>query len=230
MSKISMQKRSNSGQSFVELALIIPILLMMVAGLVEVGAYIFSYLTALDLTREAARFASLRDPFTLTVPGGVLPDAACSDNDLHYFFDTACLILDAGFNPSLPLDSNIDDVAISVLTVSGNVVTDRWPADGDGVWSLSTASTGWAGSESWTKDCEGNVVQLQPFFTNAEIQSMFQSGAPTSKGIVIVELYYCYEQVLNLPVLSDFIPNPLRMHAYTMMPAFEAIPTPTPIP
>ena len=225
-----MFKKENSGQSFVELALIIPFLLLLIAGLVEVGFFMYTYLTVLDLTREAARFASLRDPFVLTTPGGVLPDAACSDGDLHYFFDTACIILDLGFNPYVPLDTNIDDIAISVLTISGNVVTNRWPADADGVWSLSTASNGWAGSESWTKDCDGNVITSTPYFTNTEIQSMFQAGAPTNKGLVIVEVYYCYHQVLNLPILSDAIPNPFRMHAYSIMPAFEAIPTPTPIP
>ncbi len=225
-----MPNKNTSGQSFVELALIVPILLLLIASLVEAGFFIYSYLTALDLTREAARFASLRDPFTLTLPGGVLPDAACSDDDLHYFFDTACLILDPGFNPNIVFDTNIDDVAISVLTISGNVVTDRWPADGDGVWSLATASTGWAGNESWTKDCEGNVIYSEPFFTNAELQAMFQSGAPSNKGVVIVEIYYCYEQVLSLPGLTDFLPNPARIHVYSMMPAFEAIPTPTPIP
>ncbi len=225
-----MRKKRDTGQSFVELALIIPFLVMLIAGLVEIGFFMYSYLTALDLTREAARFASMRDPFTLVNPGGTLPDAACSDSDLHYYFDTACIILDLGFNPYMLLDTNVDDIAISVLTISGNVVSDRWPSDGDGVWSLSTASNGWAGTESWTKDCQGNVIHSEPYFTNAEIQAMFQSGAPTNKGVVIVEVYYCYEQVLNLPILSDFIPNPIRMHAYSIMPAFEAIPTPTPIP
>ncbi|RME08332.1 MAG: pilus assembly protein [Anaerolineae bacterium] len=218
------------GQSFVELALILPVLLMMIAGLVEVGFYVYSYLTALELTREAARFASLRDPFALDVVGSTLPDDACSDSVLHYYFDTACIILDTGFNPTLPLDKSIDDVTISVLTISGNVVTNRWPADGDGVWSLSTASNSWSGNESWTKDCEGNVVRTEPFFTNAEVEAMFQPGAPVNKGLVIVEVWYCYHQVLNLPILSDFLPNPIRLHAYSMMPAFEAIPTPTPIP
>lgn len=219
-----------NGQSFVELALVIPVLLLLIAGLVEIGFYFYSYMTALELTREAARFASKRDPFILDAPGSGLPAGACSDNHLHFYFDTACIAIDPGFNPNLPLDTNRDDVTISVFTIAGNVVTDRWPADGDGVWSLSTASDTWGGTESWTKDCDGNVVQTQPFMTNAEIASMFQSGAPTERGLVMVELWYCYEQVLGLPVLSDFIPDPIRMHVYTIMPSFEAIPTPTPIP
>ena len=51
------------GQSFLELALILPILLIMLMGLVEVSLFIGRYLDILDLTREAARFASVRDPF-----------------------------------------------------------------------------------------------------------------------------------------------------------------------
>jgi hypothetical protein len=46
----------------------------------------------------------------------------------------------------------------------------------------------------------------------------------------LVEVYYCYHQVLNLPFISQFIPNPMRLHTYSIMPAPEAIPTPTPIP
>jgi len=225
-----MLEKNNSGQSFVELALIFPFLLMLIAGLVEAGFFAYNYLTAIELTREAARYASQRDPFVLNAPGSGLPDAACGDTDVHYYLDTACVILDTGFNPSLGLDHNIDDVTISVFTIAGNLVTNRWPADGDGVWSLSTESDLWAGSESWTKDCEGNVVLAQPNFSNADIQASFQTGAPTSRGIVLVEIFYCYEQVLNLPVISDFIPNPIRIHAYTLMPAQEALPTPTAIP
>jgi hypothetical protein len=219
-----------NGQSFVELALVIPVLLLLIAGLVEIGFYFYSYMTALELTREAARFASKRDPFVLDAPGSGLPAGACSDNDLHFYFDTACIILDPGFNPGMPLDTNRDDITISVFTIAGDVVTDRWPADGDGVWSLSSDSDTWGGTESWSKDCDGNVVRTEPFMTNAEIQAMFQADAPAERGLVMVELWYCYEQVLGLPVLSDFIPDPIRMHVYTIMPSFEAIPTPTPIP
>ncbi len=62
------------GQSFLELALILPILLIMLMGLVEVSLFIGRYLDILDLTREAARFASVRDPF-VTVP---IENVSCS--------------------------------------------------------------------------------------------------------------------------------------------------------
>lgn len=210
------------GQSFIELALIIPVLLVVLAGLTEVGFFMFAYLNALDLTREAARFASTRD-FNQGRLSGVVPLSACSDNVLDYYYDTACFFVDPQLNPWIPLvPSNYDDVTISVFSVNdNNLIGQRFPLPG-GVWSLY--------NNNWQKDCSGNTVATQPYMTNTAIQNDFLSGAPHSKGLVLVEVYYCYHQVLNLPFFSQFMPNPVRMHAYSIMPAPEAIPTPTPIP
>ncbi len=223
-------KKNNQGQSFTELALIFPILLLMIAGFVEVAFFSYHYLEAIDLTREAARYASVRDPFELNAPVSGLPTAACNDSDFHFYFDTACVILYSSENQSISFDPQIDDITISVFTVANNSVSDRWPNDGDGVWAISTSSDLWTGAENWTKDCQGNTISFQPNVTNADVQASFQSGAPTSRGYVLVEFYYCHHQVLNLPILSDFIPTPLRIRAYSFMPAPEALPTPTPIP
>lgn len=214
------------GQSFVELALIIPLLLVVLAGLTEVGFYMFTYLNALDLTREAARFASTRDFKVLNVTDpnpNHLPMSACTDSVLHYYYDTACFFVDPQLNPWIPLNpNNYDDVTISVFSVNdNNVIGQRFPLP-SGVWSLY--------NNNWQKDCNGNVVTTQPDISNATIQNDFMSGAPHSKGLVLVEVYYCYHQVLNLPFFSQFMTNPVRMHAYSIMPAPEAIPTPTPIP
>ncbi|MBI5930170.1 MAG: pilus assembly protein [Chloroflexi bacterium] len=50
------------GQSLVELSLTMPILLVMLLGLVEIGWLANNYLTLLDATREAGRYGSVRDP------------------------------------------------------------------------------------------------------------------------------------------------------------------------
>jgi len=84
------KKAGESGQSLVELALILPVFLLLLVGLVEVGDSLNSYLTVIDASRDAARLGSrgqasdaeirnlvgkdmerLRDPFTpdpTTVP------------------------------------------------------------------------------------------------------------------------------------------------------------------
>jgi len=47
-----------SGQSLVELTLILPIFLLLLSGLVEIGDALNSYLTVIDASRDAARLGS----------------------------------------------------------------------------------------------------------------------------------------------------------------------------
>jgi hypothetical protein len=205
--------------------------------MVEVGAVIYSYLSMLDVAREAARFASEHDPTILQGPGA---GGFCEDDELHFYQDTACVIIGAGFNPDLILNPATDDVTISVFTIDDNLVSDRLPNDGDGVWSLY--------GENWTRNCDGTPDSPIPFMTNADVQTIFSlpppttgpgtptlaagtalPSAPTDKGRVLVEVYYCHQQLLNLPIISDVIPNPVPLHAYSFMPAPAAAPTSTPM-
>lgn len=241
---INIKSRSsgrNRGQSFVELAIVLPVLLFLLIGFVEIGAIIYNYLSLLDVVREAARFAADRDPEMLNGDMSSYPLSACEDDALHYYLDTACVIIGSNFNPGITLNPATDDVAISIFTIDNNFVVDRKPNDGDGVWSLY--------SDNWTKNCDGSLNSITPFFpqvigdawvsfatptfgpgTATPGAGTTVPGGPTDKGMVLVEIYYCHEQLLNLPLLSDLIPNPVPLHAFTIMPAPEAAPTPTPLP
>jgi hypothetical protein len=218
------------------LAIALPLLLFMLVGFVEVGAVIYNYLSILDAAREAARFASEHDPNVFEGPGA---GGYCEDDVLHFYQDTACVVTDPDFNPGLTLDPNTDDVTISVFWVDGNEFDPsgadddkRLPEDGDGVWSLY--------SENWTKNCDGSIHSVNPFILNMEVDNKLATlvapgagGTPTpppNKGYVLVEVYYCHKQLLGLPILDQFIPDPIRLHAYAFMPAPMAQPTPTPIP
>ncbi len=222
-------KDRQSGQSFVELAIILPLLLLMLVGMVEVAFTMFIYLTELDLTREAARFASVRD-FNELEPSGELHPAdssdACTDSDLHYFLDASCFFTDPDLNPFLPFNIDTDDVVITVFTVAGGQISERHPTIDDdgqpaGYWSLN--------DDNWTRDCNGNTVRTAPFFSDDDVEANFISDAPLDKGLVLVEAYYCWNPVAYLPFISEYIPSTLQLHAYTFMPSPEAIPTPTPI-
>jgi hypothetical protein len=54
--------RRTRGQSLVELTLTLPILLVMLLGLTEIGWFANHYLTLLDVVREAGRFGATLDP------------------------------------------------------------------------------------------------------------------------------------------------------------------------
>ncbi|MFN8451136.1 MAG: TadE/TadG family type IV pilus assembly protein, partial [Anaerolineae bacterium] len=76
--------KRQSGQSVVELALITPILIILLAGLVEIGWFANNYLTLLDVTRAGARRGAVLqdqksplfwdDSFSY-VPHSLLPDS-----------------------------------------------------------------------------------------------------------------------------------------------------------
>jgi len=231
---------NSSGQSFVELAIVLPILLFLLMGFVEVGAVIYSYLSMLDVVKEAARFASEHDPFVREYPVADLPYSACKDKDANgsivdYYYDTACVIISEPgndplrwipFNSDLILNPATDDVTISVFTIVNNNVDKRWPNGFDAVWSVYGGN--------WTRNCDGTPKSSTPFIEDAHLGGTLSvpmtPAAPSAKGSVLVEIYYCHEQLLNLPILNQLLPNPVPLHAFAIMPAPAAAPTPTFIP
>lgn len=57
-----MQRRSQRGQSLVEFALVLPILLILLLGIVDFGMGLRAYVTLTNATREGARFAAVGNP------------------------------------------------------------------------------------------------------------------------------------------------------------------------
>ncbi len=51
------------GQSLIEITLFLPIILLLLVGLIEIGVFVNSYITSLDSSRAAARYVSPLDPF-----------------------------------------------------------------------------------------------------------------------------------------------------------------------
>lgn len=66
-------------------------------------------------------------------------------------------------------------------------------------------------------------------FTPARIQAAFGEDSPNA-GILVVEVHYNYHQVMKLPWLAPFLPDPLMLRAYTIMPLSAAEPVMTPTP
>jgi len=247
--------RSRRGQSLIELALVLPILIIILLGIVEVAIYIGRYLDILDLTREAARFASVRDPFTTAN----LANVDCAEAEpFNFYYHTACIFSPPGdtdvcqaghplysyyekfcngLNTYVKINPQRDDILISVFTIGNKNptgspiigVTNTWPSP-DGYWALSDNDADTNYSSNWRTDCKGNIIIDHPYYTASRVEASLSQSATMNKGFVAVEFYYCYEQALNLPFLSQFVPNPIRIHAYTLMPLPAAAPTATPEP
>jgi hypothetical protein len=261
------RNRRQNAQSFVELAIALPVVLLILLGLIEVVFFIARYLDVMDLTREAARFASLRSAGTES--GTVVysdPTAKCGDQSVgkfNFFYHTACLFappqnaVDPNFrytaNDLVFLNQDTDDVMIQVFSVNGRTHVDKvfpptepWAlSENDGYTSKYRAGSGV--DANWKRDCVGQkiVPPPTPHYTAASVAEMLggtaagtpsvtpagtpvASSSPMNKGYVAVEFYYCYNQVLFIPIANWFVPNPMRIHAYTIMPNPASQPTITP--
>ncbi len=275
------QHRSRRGQAYLELALVLPVIIIILLGLVEVVIFIGRYLDVLDLTREAARFASVRDPMARYGYSDANNDwtISCSNKEpFDFYFHTACIFSPPmgscpnisamvegvagvsienpfcnGLNQYFSFNPETDDIVIAAYTVTNNVVTTHLPNPTNctttgGYWAFSEAVLGKpAGQGNWAYDkCEdpsspGPAIRRHPFYNNDDnsdasintndtfVTHNMEPGAVPSKGYIGVEYYGCYSQVLNIPLFTAFVPNPIQIHAYTLMSNPAIQPSPTPI-
>ncbi|MFN8411925.1 MAG: TadE family protein [Anaerolineales bacterium] len=199
--KKSIKRRSKlktRGQSLVEIAISLPFILILLSGLMEFGFMLNYYLSLLDATRESARFYSNLDPFN-----------ADGTDKISFYSDAAAMTIDAlqprnvnDTTRKVILDPNLDDVVISVIGASGGHVVARYPDP--------------TGYFQWF----GNKGTALP---NSIIESRLINTAPNA-GILVVEVYYGYHQVLKLPWIKAFMADPSMLHAYTIMPLIAAEP------
>lgn len=206
-----LRHRAGRGQSLVEFTILLPVLLIMISGLIEFGFMLNYYLDLIDAAREAARWGAGDDPVHADLTGVWLEPNT-------NFYGRVCAVaddsIDVGSGGQISLDPLVDDVTISAFTVSGGTITARFPST--------------AGSNGWSCMCpgcfSGNHVSD---FTTAEVQALLDPTAPNT-GIVLVEIWYDYDMILGLPWITAFVPNPITLYAYSMMPNPNVEPTPTP--
>lgn len=103
------------------------------------------------------------------------------------------------------LDPNHDDIVISVFGITTNqstgvsAVTSRYPSP-----------TGYSKYAHYTSR-----------FTSAKLETLLNTGStniPPNTGVVLVEIFYNYNQLLKLPWITVFLPDPILMYSYTIMP------------
>lgn len=213
------QRSRERGQSMVEMALSLPILLLILAGAVEVGMYYNTFLTLVDATREAARYSANQTPAS--------EDSNTDCNNTQDFFKkAACLTMQN--LPGVTFDPVRDDIVVSLILIKqGNVV-------GRIVNSYTPPNTPPLGAGGWSR-CRSLPVTTNPTtdgtgcvpaesrFPNSIIKQRLDQfpnalTAPKS-AYVLVEIYHIHHQFLGLiPPGLTFLPQEAVMHAYSIMP------------
>ncbi len=241
------RKGGKRGQSLVELALVLLILALILVGVIEYGFVLNNYLHVLDASREGARFSSNSVPFTsiydpVTKTNKLYPSIPNEGFYVQTVAQVAQVLEPLLLQPSLDPNSS-DDVVISVFSESytgtgpyGGYTIERFP-NGSG-WSLCQNFNqvenwfhGLTPPQSVPTDLDrgwsGNCVHRNSRFSAGDIQTRLDSSAPGT-GILLVEIFYHYHQIMKLPVVTAVVPDPINVFTYSIMPIGSAEPTPTP--
>lgn len=211
---LSRNPKIRRAQSLVEFTLMLPVLLLMLSGVIEIGFMLNSYLDVIDAARETARFAANDDPIRADLDGSPLYP---NPNFYARVFSLAKESLKSGSDgridwdpspvPPLPCDPVNGDVVVSSFAVLGSAVEDRFPLGAPNGQSMC--------GNYFSKFIYSNG---DPIYASASINS----------GLVVVEIFYEYKQVLALPWITAFLPDPVTLYAYSFMPNINVEPTSTP--
>ncbi len=123
------------GQSYIELAMVVPLLMMMAAGIAEYGLLLNDYMNLVDSSREAVRFSSGFDPYD--EDGNVDTDFFVQTADL-----TEQVLLPVAMDPAMG-----DDIVITFLSV------------GDGVYVREPNANGWSVYGNQVSKLDDSLIQ-----------------------------------------------------------------------
>jgi hypothetical protein len=105
------------------------------------------------------------------------------------------------WTPTDPADCSTvnGDIVVSGLAFVNNSILIRLPNDNVGA-----------------SNCPLNGYQTK--LSDADINAKMDVTSIDNSGAVMVEIYYEYEMVLGLPWITAFVPDPVVLHSYTIMP------------
>jgi len=182
----------NSGQSLVELVILLPVLILLLVGLVEVGMALHSYLIVTSASRDAARFGA-RGTFTDVQIARHAKESSYGQLDFRtYGPDANTTIIVTRLHIGTELD-NMDDISYTVY-ITGLSRPSR-------VDPLALATL--------LKEANDDF--------NRTLLAEHPDALPSAEDVVIVEVYYDHPQVLGAPFIADILPNPITLYAQTMM-------------
>ena len=187
----SREKRPARGQSLLEFALALPVLLILFLGLIEVALVLRSQLVLTNANREAARYASR----------GIYTDAQVAERAL------------ASFAGQLPVDVSSESANTSIIITRFHIPV----VPATGVDEPTRFPVYITGTFAYTDD--NQVLTTKSKLPAKHLDTLVQGNAnyPTDHDLVYVETYYDHHQLLNAPLISRFIPKSIVLYVRTAM-------------
>jgi hypothetical protein len=201
--------RKERGQGLLELAVILPVLLILLMGLVEVGYALRDYLVVVNASREGGRFAargrySDEDIVERTISAGGIVRQGDPPQDVPFLRTASIGGIDSNtavIVTNIPTDSFGEPITVTVQ--AAGVV----PDGGGGVRPAEPLD-----SEVSTAE----IVELhRPFTQDINVAREREGYERMGNHIVVVEVFFMHHPLWNNPFVP--LPDPMNMHARTEM-------------
>ena len=208
--------RGSQGQSVVELTLTLPILLLMLAGLVEIGSALFDYLVLVNANREGTRMAARGRWFD-------------SPDEVNYLF--ARVVSAAGdqkhggdFVPFLRPKPDGSAPANATIAIHYIEVPDQ--IDDVGALQVESAiiygpwytGTLYSGETRVDAPAIAELARQENYeFNRKHFVENENLDIPSEDNFVIVEVWYQHEQLLKLPFFTEFLPERFTFYSRGQM-------------
>jgi len=209
-------KTSSRGQALVEMALLLPILLLLFAGLIELGFGFYNYLVVVNAAREGARYGAKMPEFpdeqvayAATLAGQNLPEFVQVDEQGEPLIDEEGRMI-----------VNDQRASVFVSRVSAPVPEDGYDyeyaiLDGypKAFGKAALAEEDQESPKHYSQVTEPRLAGIADEVEAALSGITFQQDA----DFIIVEVFYDHSQVIRLFKIGEIIPDPIPLSSLTMM-------------
>lgn len=202
-------RTSGRGQALVEMALLLPILLLLFAGLIELGFSFYDYLVVVNAAREGARY------------GAKMPDY--TDDDVADITMRAAASLSEFVLGEAPDPREVNPGRASVIITRLNAPIPE--TDEEYTYYIESQRTFGKADLSETEQAalEGPIHKTR--LTEGELESVANEVTEALTGVtfmqdaqfIVVEVMYDHSQVIKLFKIGDIIPDPVALSSMTMM-------------
>jgi Flp pilus assembly protein TadG len=217
--------KRREGQSLVELAMTLPLLLLMFVGLVEIGAALRNYLVVVNANREGVRFAArgrwfdtdseVQDIFRRTIAAGGCLSQHCTSAD----YATVMRTLSTAEWPAntaiaityIEVPDQIEDIYMESMEYEDPIVHDPW-ITGTLPSGVSPASLVSAAEVRAAQAQADNYAFNERYYLTEGVLDI-----PSEDNLVIVDTWFEHEQMLKLPIFTAFLPVKFTLHARSEM-------------
>jgi hypothetical protein len=187
------------GQTFVELALTLPIIMLLFFGMIEIGFAVHSYIVVANAAREGARF------------GG---------RGVHVPLSDIISIVEIGMSKSISVDLNGADANTTIIVTQIDI-------DEDGAYTIYDSSVHGDLAvvseicEPIDKPCDVSRLDVEDFIdanlTFNAYPNLCQAEMGCNGDFIVVEVFHLLDTAIISGFARDFIPFPFSINSTAVM-------------